>query len=355
MFSNFFYKNLNIIGAIAIIFSVSIILFTFLYLFYFSKKDNFDNLPIQLPLPSVAGRYVKILAPEGLPINIAGVFIYDSNGNNLIRDKTVAMASASMNTVYAPANNALNIIFATDSAGQNNINRNINNPSLVFNNYTYTRNDGSAYVLSQNWQGFYDQGINANIAHSMGGDNSSDYWQYDFGTNVNIAAVEIYTRVDDCCTNRSANLRVQVINNNGYTYNLNNPSEFLPVIISTVLATQTTTAGATSTTAGATSTTMGDTSPTMSMSSNNNIGDTNLITDNIPITTPTMITNLLDNGLGIDYLTSQGIGLNNKLRGPSTNIVQTNFSGTSNVYSPYLYYNKGNTERFMGKLYHPYP
>ena len=32
--------------------------------------------------------------------------------------------------------------------------------------------------------------------------------------------------------------------------------------------------------------------------------------------------------------------------GPSTNIVQINFKGTSNIYSPYLYYNKGISEKF---------
>jgi len=75
----------------------------------------------------------------------------------------------------------------------------------------------------------------------------------------------------------------------------------------------------------------------------------------IPIATPGMITNLLNNGIGIDYLTSQGMALNSAYRGPSTNIVQTNFSGTSNVYSPFLYYNKGSSEKFIDKLYHPYP
>jgi small nuclear ribonucleoprotein (snRNP)-like protein len=75
----------------------------------------------------------------------------------------------------------------------------------------------------------------------------------------------------------------------------------------------------------------------------------------IPIATPGMITNLLNNGIGIDYLTSQGMALNSAYRGPSTNIIQTNFSGTSNVYSPFLYYNKGSSEKFIDKLYHPYP
>ena len=47
-------------------------------------------------------------------------------------------------------------------------------------------------------------------------------------------------------------------------------------------------------------------------------------------------------------------------KSPSTNIVQTHFNGTSNVYSPFLYYNKGLNEQFnslpsgRGKEYYPY-
>ena len=32
---------------------------------------------------------------------------------------------------------------------------------------------------------------------------------------------------------------------------------------------------------------------------------------------------------------------------PSTNIYQKNFSGTSNVYSPYLYYKKNNIDTIV--------
>ena len=230
-----------------------------IYLIYNSKKDNFYN--VTLPLASVSGRYLKINAPIGQPINIAGVFIYDQNGNNLITDQTYAMSHASMNSVYISADKALNIIFATDSNGTNNVNRNINDSPLNFENYKYVPTSGSEFTLSQNWQG-----ENANIAHSLGGGNPLDYWQYDFGSDINISAVEIYTRTD-CCFERNINLTVQIINSNGNISLLNTPTEFASVIISTVVSNQiagatSTTAGATSTTAGATSTTAGATSTT---------------------------------------------------------------------------------------------
>jgi len=496
-------KVLCIIGLIVVLL-VSVCV----YLIYQTKKDNFYD--ISLPLPSVSTRYVKINAPAGQPINIAGVFIYDQNGNNLITNQNTAMANASMNSLYAPASNALKIIFATDSNGNNNVNRKINDAPLNFGNYSY-----NGLGLSQSWQN-----INANIAHSYGGGNPFDYWQYDFGSDINISAVEIYTRTD-CCPERNTNLTVQVISNNGNKSSLNTSSAFAPVIISTVVSTlvssttsSTTTAGATSTTAGmgsttttagatstmagmgattstmagmgattstmagtgattftmagmgattstmagmgattstmagigattttagatttttgattstmagtgATTTTTGATTSTMAGTSATTtttgatstmagMGSTTTTTGTtstmarigattttagttstmagtsattgttstmagigattstmagmptlsmpsipqIPIATPGMITNLLNNGIGIDYLTSQGIGMNGAYRGPSTNIVQTNFSGTSNVYSPFLYYNKGSSEKFIGKLYHPYP
>ena len=41
-----------------------------------------------------------------------------------------------------------------------------------------------------------------------------------------------------------------------------------------------------------------------------------------------------------NYMSEKGMHFDSQLKGPSTNIYQKNFSGTSNVYSPYLYYNK---------------
>ena len=68
----------------------------------------------------------------------------------------------------------------------------------------------------------------------------------------------------------------------------------------------------------------------------------------MPLISPSQTIALLNTGANVDTLTSQGIAMNSAFRGPSTNIVQTNFSGTSNIYSPYLYYNKGLSESFSG-------
>ena len=55
---------------------------------------------------------------------------------------------------------------------------------------------------------------------------------------------------------------------------------------------------------------------------------------------------------GSSTLSSSGINLNSDFQGPSTNIAQIDFKGTSNIYSPYLYYNKGTSEKFesIGKF-----
>ena len=76
-----------------------------------------------------------------------------------------------------------------------------------------------------------------------------------------------------------------------------------------------------------------------------------------PNISPSQLTNLLNSGANIGDLllnkrntndtivNSRGIHLGNKT-GPSTNIIEINFEGTSNIYSPYLYYNKSTTEKF---------
>jgi hypothetical protein len=43
------------------------------------------------------------------------------------------------------------------------------------------------------------------------------------------------------------------------------------------------------------------------------------------------------------------MNFDSQMRGPSTNIYQNNFSGTSNVYSPYLYYIKNSNDNKIPK------
>ena len=46
-------------------------------------------------------------------------------------------------------------------------------------------------------------------------------------------------------------------------------------------------------------------------------------------------------------LSENGITGNSHYRGPSTNILQKNYKGATNIYSPFLYYNKGTSEQFL--------
>ena len=87
----------------------------------------------------------------------------------------------------------------------------------------------------------------------------------------------------------------------------------------------------------------------------------NDITNKFPNLSQAVITKLISSGVDISTLmntgstlnsndstrlSSTGINLGSQLKGPSTNIVQVDFKGTSNIYSPYLYYNKGINEKF---------
>ena len=63
---------------------------------------------------------------------------------------------------------------------------------------------------------------------------------------------------------------------------------------------------------------------------------------------------LLNNGIDLlklysdtNYMSEKGMNFDSQMRGPSTNIYQKNFSGTSNVYSPYLYYDKNNNDNIV--------
>ena len=80
----------------------------------------------------------------------------------------------------------------------------------------------------------------------------------------------------------------------------------------------------------------------------------------MPTTQSTMPTtkqlvNVLNSGYGsyldTDTITSDGISMRNTYKGPSTNIVHSDVSRTSNIYAPYLYYNTGTYETFGSSTY----
>ena len=125
---------------------------------------------------------------------------------------------------------------------------------------------------------------------------------------------------------------------------------------STTSGATSTTSGATTTTSGATSTTSGATSTTSGQSTGKSISS--LVEDLMgmfPNIKPDQLTQLMNSGIDISKLmpsiNNNGTvlsdkGINSQYRGPSTNILQKNYKGATNVYSPFLYYNKGTTEKF---------
>ena len=93
--------------------------------------------------------------------------------------------------------------------------------------------------------------------------------------------------------------------------------------------------------------------PTIPTISNPNI---NLLIQDMykeyPNLSPEQITSLLNAGINVNKLSSDttslgnaGISLNPYDLGPSTNIYQADYKGTTNIYSPYLYYGKGTTDQ----------
>jgi hypothetical protein len=147
---------------------------------------------------------------------------------------------------------------------------------------------------------------------------------------------------------------------------------------STTSAATSTTSAATSTTSAATSTTSAATSTTSAATSTSYPGGITTSYSTLPgggsgstVTTRPSPSQTLPNDIHTQYpgmshetimalinsgvdiisllsnkntITDKGIRLNSEYRSPSTNIFQRNFTGTSNVYSPYLYYNKNSNE-----------
>jgi hypothetical protein len=138
------------------------------------------------------------------------------------------------------------------------------------------------------------------------------------------------------------------LNGTNYTFS-RNPVIITPLPTSTAMAMPSTTMAPTTTmmpttSAGITSTTVGATIPTTTSAgiTSTTVGAT------VPTLSPSQTIALLNSGVDMSVLTSEGISMSSAMRGPSTNIVQTNFSGTSNIYSPYLFYNKNLSEQFTG-------
>ena len=77
----------------------------------------------------------------------------------------------------------------------------------------------------------------------------------------------------------------------------------------------------------------------------------NDITQLFPNLSSDTIVSFLNSGVDLmklysdkNYMSEKGMNFDSEMKNPSTNIYQKNFSGTSNVYSPYLYYNKNSND-----------
>ena len=353
-------------------------------------------------------------------LNIGGVLIYDNNGN-LINTNPIGghLLDNNINIDTSPndradtVNNCLKIV-------QYNIERTLADATRIM-----PQTDGTLTLYN------YLNSMYANITYSSNTLNT--YWEYDFGSDVNIAGFEILPRSEngaicsnflkvkvfaDADTGKTTPLNISdTFNMFPYItrYDTSIPSTFvdtpkenvsyfyikplvqlselqpqppttntiepttqstmpttqstmpttqstmpttqstMPTTQSTMLITQST-MPTTQSTMPTTQSTMPTTQSTMpTTQSTMPTTQTTMPTSNVPQITTTQLVNVLNNGYGsyldTDMITSDGISMRNAYKGPSTNIVQTDFSGTSNIYAPYLYYNKGINEQFSGSTH----
>ena len=72
------------------------------------------------------------------------------------------------------------------------------------------------------------------------------------------------------------------------------------------------------------------------------------IQSNLPNISSSQVINLVNSGVNISDIIPTFGNKNNvsKYKSPSTDIIEIDFKGTSNVYSPYIYYDKNLSEKF---------
>jgi hypothetical protein len=389
---------------ISIIIAIVIIIIPLVICYIVWKKDNkkdkfFDTYPSQSGVSTVKIMNMNIKTEFISNISIAGVFVYDENGNSI--PMPISDVNPSMNSTFGiydnpedPIGNAKNALKINGL----NINRTL---QTAKDNLSMSNNYGllsiPADIDGGKWNEIHGNGY---VSHSNLGGNP-DWWQYTFSTPKNISAVEILPRINSSGDNseynymRNKNITIQLLDGNGRilfeesglstTTNYNrilteipsqptiaqSPTTPMMAPITTIMVPGTTTQSPATTPAttimvpGTTTqspattpattimvpgtTTQSPATTMMALSTPGATqGEASVGNTTLPQLSPSQTIALLNSGVNLDTLTSQGIAMNSAYRGPSTNIVQTNFSGTSNIYSPYLYYNKGVSEQFSG-------
>jgi len=297
------------------------------------ELDNNTNLVEQFQglYPSITGNIIKIIGNGINPINIAGVFVYDQNGNNLTSNyvfpdpnvstsQTQYNSNPSMSSVwgiivnrnnqFANAFNALKLpqIYprTLDNARENNINNRITSipkSQLVFENAL------GNIAASEN-----------GLLNPFTGVLTPAFWRYELYNNdpinksnptqssFNISAIEIFPR-SNCCIERNQDLKIEIWNGNDIVFTKDklstkqhpNDSElYLPILVETItptttLATTTTTTLPTTTTTTLPTTTLPTTTQsatTTTLPTTTLATTTTLPTTTLPTTTTTTTTTI---------------------------------------------------------------
>ena len=287
-----------------------------------NSKEEFNTSNV-LPYETVTGKIVKITAGnlqnQTNDLNLYAVFIYGSNGNVINFGNVDAVGTVSQSTNYkffdlykSEASNALNYV--------------------NYNNQRTLESANNKLQIDTTWSANNNCSATDNQSNES---NENGWWQYEFNSNVNISGIEIYSR-SDCCPYRISNALIEIFDDKGTIVWSKN--------FKTIPANEEANIDNTWETFKVT--------PTQSANNNSNMANNNLqTTTTIPQISPSQTLALLNSGLNMDLLTSEGIGMSSLLKGPATNIVQTNLTGTSNIYSPYLYYNKNTSEKFSANTY----
>ena len=265
----------------------------------------------------------NMLIPVLIPVN--------TSINPTISSPTISSPTISSPTISSPISSSLNLVYANNTS-----NTNLSNGSSLF---IFTNNPTNLE--------------NSIISLSMFDSNDLVNWIIPYTTdkfiklNIPPATISPFNNINNQKIEKFANGQTIVLPN--YI----NISKIKTNIINYQLPSPSTTFALPSTTFGSPSTTFASPSTT----SPNLIDLTAFFKSKFPNITPEQLAKLINSSNNINNLlpiinnngtiiSDKGIKINSKYRGPSTNILQKDYKGATNVYSPFLYYNKGTSEQF---------
>ena len=162
-----------------------------------TKNNNNINESFLNEIPYVTGRFVRISRTDINYINLGGLLIYDETGALINGDSSKWITTISSDYKEGGQDSTKNCLKITT----NNKSRTLS--QVIAGTPLYT----PGYQSLFNYLNWYPGGNFINITHTT--NSTYEWWEFDFGQNVNIAGFEILPR-SDCCPERINSVQLMI-------------------------------------------------------------------------------------------------------------------------------------------------